>query len=241
MTLKTLLDGLTQHSHIKAGASLSLELIASSLAKKQPIIVVARDQEALTARLKNLRFFNPLATIMALPMDERTVMHATSGDPMLAMEKSAAHFKIATGEVPDILVVQPESLIERFPSAQDQQKHAVWLIKNDKINRDLLISSLLILGYSKVSTVIDRGTFAVRGSIIDIFVNGEKRPLRVDLFGDQIESIKYFDETTQRSIESISSIVVGGVREIFLDDDTKALALDRLTTLADHNNYPTKK
>jgi transcription-repair coupling factor (superfamily II helicase) len=241
MTLKTLLDGLNDHSQIKAGASLMLELVASSIAKKQPVILVARNQEALSARLKNLRFFNPSAFIMALPMDERSVMHATSGDPMLAMEKSAAHFRIAAGEFPNILVVQPESLVERFPSATDQQKHAVWLIKDDKINRDLLISSLLTLGYSKVPTVIDRGTFAVRGSIIDIFVNGEKRPLRVDLFGDHIESIKYFDENTQRSIESISSIVVGGVREIFLDDDTKALSLEKLTHLADNINYPTKK
>lgn len=122
MTLKTLLDGLNDHSQIKAGASLMLELVASSIAKKQPVILVARNQEALSARLKNLRFFNPSAFIMALPMDERSVMHATSGDPMLAMEKSAAHFRIAAGEFPNILVVQPESLVERFPSATDQQK-----------------------------------------------------------------------------------------------------------------------
>lgn len=242
MHIKDILSKLNGAHTIKTGASLSLELIASSLtAEHATIIIVARNQEALRARLKNIRFFNQNASIMTLPMDERTVMHATSGDPMLAMDKAAAHFRIATGELPRILIVQPESLLERFPSAQDQQKHALLLIKNDKINRDFLINSLLMLGYSKVPTVIDRGTFAVRGSIIDIFVNGEKRPVRVDLFGDEIESLKYFDENSQRSIESIPSLMVGGVKEIFLDDESIALAEDKLATLADQLDYPTRK
>lgn len=240
MSLKPFFLGLDDHSRIQAGAHLSLELLASHRANDRPVIIVARNHEALAARFKNVRFFTN-NVCQALPMDERSIMHATSGDPMLAMEKCAAHFKIAADEFPAILIVQPESLLEKFPSAAEQQKHALWLIKNDKINRDQLIQSLIILGYSKVPTVIDRGTFAVRGSIIDIFVNAQRRPLRVDLFGDTIESLKYFDETTQRSIESISSILVGGVREIYLDDETKSLAEEKLSTLADHINYPTKK
>ncbi len=231
---------LDSSTRVKTGASLALELIASSFTHR-PIIVIARNQEALRARLKNLRFFAPTQSILSLPMDERTVMHATSGDPLLAMDKSATLFRAALGELPSLLVVQAEALLERFPNTKDQQKHAVLLFKDDKINRDGLISSLLLLGYSKVPTVIDRGTFAVRGSIIDIFVNGEKRPVRVDLFGDNIESLKYFDESTQRSMASLSSMTVGSAKEIFLDDDTKSLAEEKIAALADQLEYPTRK
>src|SRR5579871_1674317 len=186
---------------IAAKAPLFTELLVSHAAQHRPIILVAKSHTDFLLRLKNLRFFlqgRPLS-IRTLPPDERTVMHATSADPLVRMERAATRFHVAASGLPNILLVTAPSLVERSPSALDWQKHAKILIKGEKLHREHFIQSLLLLGYAKVSQVLDRGTFAVRGSVIDIFINGEQHPIRVDLFGDDVESIKYFDENTQRS------------------------------------------
>lgn len=208
-----------------------------------PLIVVTPDHELFQQRLKNLHFFNQAHAlrIWSLPADERTAMHATASDPILSMERMASRFNIAIGEKPDILVMPAIGLLEKCPEASDLQKHAQILITGDKLNRDKFIGALLTLGYAKVNVVLDRGTFSVRGSIIDVFVNGHKKPVRIDLFGDEIESIKYFDENTKRSIAPVESINIGGVRELFLDKDTQSLSEERLSELADQINYPTQK
>lgn len=228
---------------ISGQARLLVELIATHQAKTGPVILISSSPAAFLSQRRNLHFFlsdNNLSS-WALPMDERTAMHAVAPDPMLGFDKAATRFRLASDFHPDILLLAPESLVEKFPNIKDLQKHAQLLIKGASIKRSDLLSNLITLGYSKVSTVIDRGTFAVRGSIIDIFVNGEHRPIRLDLFGDDIDSIKYFDENSQRSLESIDHINIGGVRDIFIDEDSKELAINKLSQLADQINYPTVK
>lgn len=223
-----------------AKAGLFLELLSAHLAKRRPLILITKNADELNTRLKNLRFFGEKLKIVHIPADERTAMHATASDPLNRMEKMAAAFSLANS-LPNILLLPPEALLEKLPTIADLQKHAQLLIKGEKIDRDGLIRSLVILGYSKVPTVLDRGVFAVRGSIIDIFINGELHPIRLDLFGDDIDSIRYFDEITQRNMHAIDSIVVGPVKEVLLDKDSKALAYKRLNDLADGLNYPTLK
>jgi transcription-repair coupling factor (superfamily II helicase) len=230
-------------AQISAKAPLFVELFASHAAKIRQIVLITKNGADFIVRLKNLRFFlEDQATILrSLPNDDRTIMHATSADPLIRMERTATRFSIAIGEQADIVLMAPEALLERCPTSTDLQKHAHVLSLGDKVDREMLIRSLLLQGYSKVPHVVDRGTFALRGSIIDIFVNGEKKPIRLDLFGDDIESIKYFDENTQRSLQSIESIIIGPVKEVFLDDDAIALSHTKLRNLADVLNYPTQK
>lgn len=230
---------LNKNLSLYSKAPLFAELLTAKLAKERPIIFITKNSQALYTRLKNLRFFSD-KLIRIMPADERTAMHATAADPLNRMEKMATCFSL-TSTLPDILLLPPEALLEKVPDALALQKHAQLLIKNERINREELIRSLVILGYSKVPTVLDRGSFAVRGSIIDIFANGEKHPVRLDLFGDEIDSIRYFDETTQRNLNAIDSITIGGVKEVMLDDDTKERALKRLKDLADGLNFPTQK
>lgn len=232
-----------ESTRIDGKARLLVELVAVQFAKHRSIVLVTKNAAAFSDRLKNLRFFakDQGQTIKTLPADERTVMHATSADPLVRAEKVATRFALAIDEHPSILLVSPEGLLERCPNAFDLQKHAQVLVKGETLNRDRLINALVLMGYAKVNHVLDRNTFAVRGSIIDIFVNGAKRPVRLDLFGDEIESLRYFDESTQRGLEPIPSIIVGGAKEIFLDDETLPRAEEKLRNLGDMLNYPTHK
>jgi transcription-repair coupling factor (superfamily II helicase) len=227
---------------VQAQAKLSLDILALKAAQTGPSVLIVKERDSLLDHVENLKFLNQKQNvkISVHPIDERSVLHKSPSDPLIAMEKCSARFQLLTDEVPALSVMSAESLLERFLSAKDYQKHALFLVPKDQIKRDFLIEKLALLGYTRVPSVIDRGTFSVRGSIIDVFVNGEKRPTRIDLFGDQIDNILFFDEDSQRSLEKIDYISIGPVKDIYFDDDTKALALAKLTELADHLNYPTK-
>lgn len=241
--MSTLFEPVKADTAFYGKARLLFELAAISVARNRPVVLITKSVDTFSQRLKNLRFFSkdhPL-TIKTMPSDERTIMHRTSADPITRAERVATRFCIATGDIPQILLLTPEALLERCPTAEALQKHGQILVRGQRIDRDKLFTALLLMGYTKVNHVLDRNTFAVRGSVIDIFVNGAKRPVRLDLFGDEIESIKYFDENTQRSIEAIDSVIVGGAKEIFLDDETISLAQEKLVNLADALNFPTPK
>ena len=222
---KQAVDQLAETGSLKlqGQSRLLLELFVTSRNKKQ--IVITKDPSEFSKRLRNFRFFcsGTSKEMRALPAAESSIMHATAIDPMLTMDRMAVRFAIAEGQSPDILVLPPIALLEKFPNAGDLRKHAQLLLSGDTVDREQLIKSLFLLGYSRVPIVLDRGTFAVRGSIIDIFVNGSKNPVRIDLFGDLIESLRFFDPNTQRSNEKVDSILIGGVRKFTLMMKAKSM------------------
>src|SRR5207253_8557608 len=76
----------------------------------------------------------------------------------------------------------------------------------DRIPRDELAARLIGLGYAAVSTVIEPGQFAVRGGLVDVFPMGAGLPVRIDLFGDDIDALHEFDPGTQRTSEQLDSV-----------------------------------
>jgi transcription-repair coupling factor (superfamily II helicase) len=74
--------------------------------------------------------------------------------------------------------------------------------------RDELLERLEAGGYERVETVVEVGQWSLRGGIVDIFSPARERPLRVELFGDEVESLRLFDPTSQRSLETLESVEV---------------------------------
>src|SRR5690606_7755324 len=83
-----------------------------------------------------------------------------------------------------------------------------------------LEAHLTVNGYQRVSTVSERGEYAVRGGVIDVFPPGAEEPVRLDLFGDTLESIRAFDPETQRSTRQLSDIGLMAVSEVMLDAES---------------------
>ena len=216
------------------------------LAQLRPVVFVCRSTQ-LDDVLRDLRFLaGPRASrILALPPDERTPYHASSPDPVVVMERVATLHKLCTGGVDgkgfDVVVVPPESLCRKGLPFAEVQRMAEVIEKEQELDRAAVVKKLIVGGYSQVSTVEDAGTFALRGSILDIFFAGADKPVRVDLFGDTVESIKSFDPQSQRTISFFDSVSIGPAREVHLDDTTIPRATQRLRELADEVDYPTKK
>ena len=134
-----------------------------------------------------------------------------------------------------IIVTTIEAIMQRVIPQEILIESCVVIRKDQEIEREAFLSKLYENGYHGVSSVEDRGTYAVRGGIIDIFPPLYENPLRIEFFGDMVESIRYFDPETQRSFSetNISEITIIPVREIIFSQKSVLYAEDEIKRQAD--------
>ena len=117
-----------------------------------------------------------------------------------------------------VVLTTVSALLQRVPPravfAGSQRTAAV----GERLDPDDLVAFLLAQGYGRAGTVREAGEFAVRGGIVDVFPPGQEEPLRLDFFGDELDGIRRFDPTTQRSSERLEAFTLKPVGELFLDD-----------------------
>jgi transcription-repair coupling factor (superfamily II helicase) len=232
------------HNDIEGAKGLAPFHLAARLSLQKPVVLVTTTNDEAEDALRNVRFLlgdEHAAQILFLPSDERGPYHATSLDPLITMERMATLQKLATGFNFRILVTSVDALCKKTVPFAALQKATESLEFNSDIDRASLLEKLEICGYSRVNTVEDTGTYAVRGSIIDIFWPGEKYPCRVDLFGNTIERLYSFDPSTQRVVTHLQAFTFGAVKDVQLSSETIELATTHLRDLADEVEYPTKK
>jgi transcription-repair coupling factor (superfamily II helicase) len=108
-------------------------------------------------------------------------------------------------------------------------------------DRDALARKLANMGYQSSPLVEDVGTFSVRGGLIDVFSPLYEKPVRIEFFGDTIESLRTFDPETQRTVDSLKEISLLPAREVLLTEQTRARAEAAARAVADRLNLPTTK
>ncbi|MGD8812662.1 MAG: transcription-repair coupling factor, partial [Thioalkalispiraceae bacterium] len=118
-----------------------------------------------------------------------------------------------------ILIVSAQTLMQRICPRSYLQANSLLLDIGQQLNLDEMRLQLENSGYHCVSSVVEHGEFAVRGSLLDLFPMGSNKPLRIELFDDEIESIRSFDPETQRSIEKIDKVRLLPAREFPLNKD----------------------
>jgi len=116
-------------------------------------------------------------------------------------------------EIPPVFVTSVRSLMTRTLPRRDFLKACKKLSVNQTIQPDTLLRSWAEIGYQRVNTVLEPGQFSSRGGILDIWATAETMPVRLDFFGDEIETIRKFDPASQRTIEKLESILVTPARE----------------------------
>ena len=125
--------------------------------------------------------------------------------------------KIAEGR-PCTVVTTIEGLMDKIPSISHIIENILTIKVGDTLQLDTFSRKLTTLGYEKTSIVETPGQFSVRGGIIDIFSLTEECPYRVELWGDDIDSIRSFDVESQRSMERVEEFVIYPSTEMVLDD-----------------------
>jgi transcription-repair coupling factor (superfamily II helicase) len=139
----------------------------------------------------------------------------------LVGERARALDVLAAG---GIVAVSADALVERIPP-RARRPHAVEIGRGDEIERDELLERLVDAGYERVSgTVDERGQVAVRGDVVDVFATTGREPVRIELFGDEVERVSAFSTLTQRSLRDLERVRLQPAQELTDLDPAAAFA-----------------
>ena len=119
-----------------------------------------------------------------------------------------------------IVIVHLNSFIKKLPSIKKYEENKIELFEGKKLDRDKLVNQLMSIGYKRESMVYDTSDFSVRGFVVDVYPINEVNPIRIEFFDDEIEKIKYFDVSTQMSINEISKISINSIKDDFGSNDS---------------------
>ncbi|MEE2821581.1 MAG: transcription-repair coupling factor [Acidobacteriota bacterium] len=197
-------------------------LVFSSLFRRAPglylwLCLNNREAETIAANLSVFMAPGRRDKILILPGVETDPYRDLSPHPAIASKRSTALWKLLNG-YKGFVVVPMTSMATKMPSPVDFMSHCVHLESGSFLPLDHLINKIVQAGYLLQDPVSEVGDYSVRGGILDIFSPAQSNPVRVEFFGDEIESIREFDPVTQRSIKRIDFCEVVPMREMVLTD-----------------------
>jgi len=173
-------------------------------AARQPVVVVVADNKAAEALEPVLRAGCELtgavdpSRVVRLPAHDVLPFENLSPHPDVQEQRAAALWKLATGAV-EILIAPVEAVALRLFDREYYAGLAVTLKRGEEIDIEVLTGHLASVGYNQMDLVEMPGQFTRRGGILDIYSPEADRPVRIEFFGDEIETIRKFDPETQRS------------------------------------------
>jgi transcription-repair coupling factor (superfamily II helicase) len=181
-------------------------LVVAELLHMHPraAVVVVRSMTDAHRWAQDLKFFG--APVLEFPEGEPRLWrggHHREADA----ERAVIARRLAAGE-PVVVVATPAGLDTTLPAPADFAARTVRIGVGDRLERELLLEAFETAGYERVETVVEVGQWSVRGGIVDVFVPSHPSPARLEFFGDDVESIRRFDPSTQRSTESLDELLV---------------------------------
>ncbi|MFE8033066.1 transcription-repair coupling factor [Thiohalocapsa marina] len=196
------------------GSAPALAIASAARKAGRPLIVVAADMQSATRLRDELSFFlrGSELPILGFPDWETLPYDVFSPLPELVSERLLTLHRLPA-LTRGILVVPVGTLLQRLPPRDYVDGHSLVLGVGDRMDLDATRRRLERSGYQCVSQVIAHGEFAVRGELLDIFPMGSDQPLRIDLFDDEVESIRTFDPDSQRSVDKLDQVRMLPARE----------------------------
>ncbi|KAF0815068.1 Transcription-repair-coupling factor [Andreprevotia sp. IGB-42] len=201
----------------QADGSFDARLLAQYSDLAAPLLILtANAQDA--ARLKDeISFFAPGKTVLQLPDWETLPYDHFSPHQDLISERLATLWQLREQKA-DVVLVPLQTAMSRFAPVEYLAGYTFFLQKGQKFDAEKLRADMAFAGYSHVTQVYSPGEFSIRGGLIDLFPMGSTLPYRLDLFDDEIETIRTFDVDTQRSLFPVPEIRLLPAREFPLDD-----------------------
>jgi len=187
------------------------------------ILHVTRDDARMARLAEALAFAMPDAEILRFPAWDCLPYDRVSPNAALVSERIATLARLLEKPTkPRIVLTTVNALVQRVPPRSTFAGASLELKPNGLVQPEKLAQFLEASGYGRADTVMEPGEYAMRGGIIDIYPAGEPDPVRLDLFGDTIETIKSFDPTTQRSAGHRGRLTLRPVSEVPLGKDSIA-------------------
>jgi len=204
-------------------ADLARAVAASKDAAPISLAVVCRDGQRMGALSRALAFFGPDIQVMefpawdCLPYDRVSPNAAVVAQRMTVLSRLT---RVKGRDKPSILLTTVNAALQRVPTRDFVATHALSVAPGNVIGMQGIIDWLELNGFVRASTVREPGDYAVRGGILDLYPPGMDMPVRLDFFGDAIETIRAFDADTQRSEEQLRGLDLVPVAEFQLVTET---------------------
>lgn len=203
-----------------------------------PFLVVTPDHDTAEELHRELSFYSGNAeSILLFPPWETTPFDRTSPHPDTSGERLSTLFRLLDGKAKTV-IASVTALSQKVLPRRTLGEVSQYLVTGEETDRESLIAKLVRLGYAPVSLVEDRSTFSVRGGIVDIFPSNLPSPVRIEFFGDFVETIRSFDPVTQRSRDPLPELVLLPSREIILSEDVVEGFAGRLKKRCDDTGIP---
>ncbi|MFA6220186.1 MAG: transcription-repair coupling factor [Erythrobacter sp.] len=184
-------------------------------------VFIAPDDAAMRGIVDAAGFFAPELEVIEFPAWDSLPYDRASPALAISARRLAALHRLQAGKAGAQLVVTTANAVLQRVLTPFRIRESVREFRvGSEIGRDSLSALLQRQGYSRTDTVIDKGEYAVRGSIVDIFPSGLEEALRLDFFGDELESLRTFDPNTQMSTGRLESHLLLPASEALLDEDS---------------------
>ncbi|WXL27367.1 transcription-repair coupling factor [Ectopseudomonas mendocina] len=205
-----------QHWGNLPGAALSLAIAEAASSANRFTLLLTADSQSAERLEQELRFFAPELPVLHFP-DWETLPY-----DLFSPHQDIISLRVSTlYRLPElkhgVLVVPITTALHRLPPKRFLLGSSLVMEIGQRVDVDQLRSKLEAAGYRCVDTVYEHGEFAVRGALIDIYPMGSSEPYRIDLFDDEVETLRTFDPETQRSIDKVESIKLLPAREFPLE------------------------
>ncbi|MBO0905679.1 transcription-repair coupling factor [Jiella sp. MQZ13P-4] len=197
--------------------------VARHRAKKRPLVFVMRDGNRLPEVEEALKFVAPDLPVLTLPAWDCLPYDRVGPSADAAARRLAAMASLAAlREAPHraVILTTANALIQKMPPAKVLSEEAIAVGAGGRMAMEKIVTALTRGGFERVATVRERGEYAVRGGILDVFAPGAEEPVRLDFFGDTLETVRAFDPASQRTTRQLKRFELSPVSEVTLTDET---------------------
>jgi transcription-repair coupling factor (superfamily II helicase) len=212
----------------------ALLLVLLQRRAERPLIVVVNDNRAVEEFIPVLRGFCELTAacdpeaVVSLPARDVLPFQNLSPHPELQEERATALWKISTGTA-SIVVAPVAATAIRLRAAEFYSDLARTIHRGESLDTDALLAHLNTVGYSPADVVEMPGQYALRGGILDVYSPEAERPVRIEFFGDEVDSIRKFDPASQRSSTPVDEALLLPLTETPVSDHLLAAIHTRLS------------
>ena len=210
------------------------------LKHRAPVVVITPSAKEAEIYIEDIDFFSqkPSPPLIYFPPYNITPFKYLSYHNETAANRIRALYRLIVDDVPPMVVTTISALMQRLLPKQELCDYAELIMTDEDIDRDRLAEKLISGGYERSSMVEEPGDFSIRGGIFDIFSTLYADPIRIELFGDTVESIRFFSAVTQRTIKNISEAVILPAREIILKSTHLTQVINRIRKQSSRLSIP---
>jgi len=223
------------HRHIAIGGATTVgKALLLALAKKQwswPLLLISSTATQAAQWMTELQALFGDEHVAYFPPEEVLLYGALAEGPELAGQRLGLLAALVEGLIPKAIVTTWDALLVRLVSPGAFKEHTLSLEEGQELRPADFASLLHASGYERVELVESMGQFAVRGGLVDVFPLTNSEPIRIEFFGDEVDSIRSYDLTTQRSIARLRTTRVTPAREAFWPEGALASGISRLSRL----------